>query len=274
MFLQGGQGMSSTALKLLALILMLMDHIEEFIPGAPVWLSWIGRISAPLFIFCACIGFRYTHDRKKHLKDIYLMGVLMGAMDYVLNYMIPNPVKSGVSNNIFVTILVIGICCYIIEEFIKKEYKQAFKHLAIFVAVNVLCVWLINLGYDDMLPVVFTKSPSWFLFIGSLLPNVIFVEGGIQVVLFGILLYFSQNSKVKTALVFLLYSGFCFYSAASNGMDFNNLFIMNYEWMSIMALPFVLFYNNKKGHGYKHLFYAFYPAHIWLLFILSNVLFH
>jgi uncharacterized protein involved in cysteine biosynthesis len=48
--------MSSTVLKLIALILMLIDHVAEFIPGIPVWFHWLGRISAPLFMFCMIWG--------------------------------------------------------------------------------------------------------------------------------------------------------------------------------------------------------------------------
>ena len=48
--------MSSTALKFLALGLMLIDHIYEFFPGMPVILTILGRISAPLFFFLHGLG--------------------------------------------------------------------------------------------------------------------------------------------------------------------------------------------------------------------------
>lgn len=44
--------MTSTSLKVIALILMLLDHIGQFIPGTPLWLHWLGRLSAPVFMFC------------------------------------------------------------------------------------------------------------------------------------------------------------------------------------------------------------------------------
>jgi len=37
--------MTSTTVNFLALILMLIDHIGEFIPGTPIWLRWIGIIT-------------------------------------------------------------------------------------------------------------------------------------------------------------------------------------------------------------------------------------
>ena len=39
--------MSSFGLKILALILMVIDHIAQFLPGMPIWMHWIGRLAAP-----------------------------------------------------------------------------------------------------------------------------------------------------------------------------------------------------------------------------------
>ncbi|MBD5521310.1 MAG: hypothetical protein HDR03_08845 [Lachnospiraceae bacterium] len=44
--------MSITALKTLSLILMTIDHIGAFIPEMPIAFRWIGRLSAPVFLFC------------------------------------------------------------------------------------------------------------------------------------------------------------------------------------------------------------------------------
>lgn len=39
--------MSSFGLKILALVLMVIDHMAEFLPGIPVWMHWLGRLAAP-----------------------------------------------------------------------------------------------------------------------------------------------------------------------------------------------------------------------------------
>lgn len=64
--------MSSFGLKVFALILMIIDHAAEFLPGMPVWMRWIGRLAAPIFIFCSVWSFTYTRDR----KNIYLDSIL------------------------------------------------------------------------------------------------------------------------------------------------------------------------------------------------------
>ena len=35
--------MSSFGLKMFALVLMLIDHLAQFLPGMPIWMHWIGR---------------------------------------------------------------------------------------------------------------------------------------------------------------------------------------------------------------------------------------
>ncbi len=48
------------------------------------------------------------------------------------------------------------------------------------------------------------------------------------------------------------------------------LLIPNIQWMQLFALPFILMYNGQRGPNIKKFFYIFYPAHIWLLFLLSQ----
>lgn len=63
------RGLDGTVLKTIALVLMVMDHIHyffEFTGLVPEWFSMLGRLSAPLFLFCAVEGFAHTHDRKRY----------------------------------------------------------------------------------------------------------------------------------------------------------------------------------------------------------------
>ena len=56
-------GLSDTTLKVLALVLMVMDHIHYFFGFTgliPEWFSMLGRLSAPLFLFCTVEGFAHT----------------------------------------------------------------------------------------------------------------------------------------------------------------------------------------------------------------------
>ena len=49
----------------------------------------------------------------------------------------------------------------------------------------------------------------------------------------------------------------------------SQLFTRYYEIYGILAAPLMLCYNGQRGGGHKRLFYAFYPAHIYILYALS-----
>ena len=81
------EGLSETALKAIALGLMVLDHIHYFFlfTGAvPDWFSMLGRLSAPLFLFCAAEGFAHTHDRRAYLGRLWAMGAGMGLVQFLL----------------------------------------------------------------------------------------------------------------------------------------------------------------------------------------------
>ena len=57
------RGLSSTGLKWIALGLMVLDHIHymfAYTGLVPEWFSMLGRLSAPLFLFCLAEGFAHT----------------------------------------------------------------------------------------------------------------------------------------------------------------------------------------------------------------------
>lgn len=79
------QGITQNGLKLLALSLMLLDHIHYFFgfTGAiPLIFTWLGRLSAPLFLFCLVEGWAHTHSKKRYFLRIWLLGAAMGAVQY------------------------------------------------------------------------------------------------------------------------------------------------------------------------------------------------
>ena len=61
------QILDGTALKIIAMISMVLDHVGDmFFPGV-MWLRMVGRLSMPVFSFCIAEGFAHTRDREKYL---------------------------------------------------------------------------------------------------------------------------------------------------------------------------------------------------------------
>ena len=80
-------GLTGTALKTIALVLMVMDHIHyffEFTGVVPEWFSMLARLSAPLFLFCTVEGFAHTHDRRRYFLRIWAIGTAMGTVEFFM----------------------------------------------------------------------------------------------------------------------------------------------------------------------------------------------
>lgn len=257
--------MTTTGLKLLALGLMFCDHIFEFINGTPIWLTWLGRLSAPLFLFCMVWGLHYTHDRMRYLKGLYLWGVGMGAGDAALGLLVPGA-KTAPTNNIFVTFLLVGMIVTIAEGFrLGGNRAQAKKLLLLLILAQVVSFVLV--------PLIVWGVPQWenaYVLPAALLPSVLFCEGGPLWVVLGVAIYYTKEKKMWLTACYLAFS-LLWIVMAGAPVTPDTLLYENYQWMMAGALPLLLCYNGKKGKGLKRLFYVFYPAHIFLLCWLGSV---
>ena len=58
------QLLDGTALKIIAMISMVIDHLGDMFFGGALWMRMIGRIAMPIFAFCIAEGYSHTSDRK------------------------------------------------------------------------------------------------------------------------------------------------------------------------------------------------------------------
>ncbi len=266
--------MSVAGLKWTALILMVIDHLGEFFPQSiPLWFRWLGRLSAPLFLFCLAKGLEKTRSRKKYLKRLWIGSAVMGTGNFLLMLSFPAaPVK--ISNNIFSTMVLIATCIWIIESFRDNSMREdRLKNpkgaLIIFAAAQVISFIVCGAAMQFGI--------SLENLICGFLPNFFYCEGGIGVVLLGLILYYWGKEPKKLCLSYGIYSGLEFLSSFLLAVQFQiygAIFQYFYQWMMIFSLPFMLSYNGQKGKGGKavsRFFYIFYPLHIWLFFLLSAV---
>ena len=70
-------------LKLLAMALMLCDHLwATVVPGA-MWLTNLGRLAFPIFAFMIAEGCKYTHSRRRYFGNIFALAVLCQIVYYL-----------------------------------------------------------------------------------------------------------------------------------------------------------------------------------------------
>ncbi len=264
--------MSSFALKLTALVFMLLDHIYEFFGSTgmiPIWFTWLGRLSAPIFCFCMAQGIFYTYNRKAYLLRMYLFSAAMYAGNWILSILLPDGSGGIIPNNILASLLLGAAVIVCMEEMAKDRQKGQ-------------TVWMYFIGIElasffvgDALSRAGQTTAAQLL--QMLIPTPLTVEGGVFFVLLGPLFYYFRLSKKKTALMYLVFSlGLCLSSSVAwyaLGVPFWDAFFgVYYQWMMVFALPFLWFYNGKKGrYSLKYLFYLFYPLHIWILYVAARL---
>ena len=73
--------MTAFALKTIALIAMLTDHLTIVFPGTfPFWFRGIGRLAWPIFAFFLAEGFRHTKAPGKFLMRLFVFAIPQGYM--------------------------------------------------------------------------------------------------------------------------------------------------------------------------------------------------
>ena len=262
--------LNATNLKIIALILMILDHIHEmfYYVGAPLWLTKVGRVVFPIFLFLAADSFYYTSNKYKYIRRLFIASVLMSAGNILFTKFLPND-EIVLMNNAFSTFFVSALLMLIwdkVREFAEtKDFKSILKAAGILILIIVMTLPYMSiflLGNTSL----FENNPDLMkilLNIGILIPNILSAEGGIVMVLMGLFFYIFREKRINQYIGYALLSGYIFYTAPQG-----------VQWYMIFALPFMMFYNGKKGSGHKWLFYIVYPLHIYLMYVISTLIFN
>lgn len=280
--MQSRLGFTSFQLKVIALILMTFDHIHYFmstVQHMPMWLTVLGRMSAPLFIFVMAQGFYYTRSRQKYLLRLYIASVLMGLGNFVMNQYFPLPGTALVINNIFATLFLCGIYIWAIEFIVdgmkQKSGKTFGGGLLLFLLPVIVTVLILALTGSALNGQGVIAPGTLMLLRGLMLlaPSPFFVEGSVVWIGLGVGMYFLRNHKVGLSVFYAGVSLFFLLNAGlSVGFTMQNLFTQNPQWFMIAALPFMLLYNGQRGRSMKYFFYLYYPLHVYALTFLARAL--
>ncbi|KAJ52412.1 hypothetical protein BD780_001153 [Clostridium tetanomorphum] len=270
------KGFTGFQIKLLALIFMVFDHIHyffEFTGKVPVIFSWIGRLAGGLFLFMMIEGYTHTSNKKKYFLRIYLISIGMGVVRFLLET-IPQLRRGDgfyAMNGILSTFVILMVMFMGIDYFREKKiFKGLLFFMAPFVIPYIIGPFLAYILTDSL------RIYANILFY-TVLPVPSIVEGGIYVIISGLILYiFYKNRKVQITafglfqFLWMTILPILFIKPITLKLMFTDY----YEWMSVFAVIFMFLYNGEKGKSMKKLFYIFYPAHIYILYGLSILLYN
>lgn len=267
------RGLSSTGLKWIALVLMVLDHIHYFFAytgRVPEWFSMAGRLAAPLFLFCLVEGFSHTHDRRRYFMKVYAIHLLMsGLLLLMLCGLLPiRPDGFYPMNGMMTSFAILMVVFQGIDWLGEKRWGPGLAAVVLPLAWPILAGLLMRGVPALQMPLLalgYTLLPMW-----NSNP-----DASISVIATGVLLYaFRRNRRVQAGAFvagtmvfsFLLPLLLLFQSPE---FHWTMMFTTAYEWYGALAVALMLCYNGERGRGPKAFFYAFYPAHVYILYALS-----
>ena len=269
-------GLSGTALKTIALVLMVLDHIHyffEFTGLMPEWFSMLARLSAPLFLFCTVEGFAHTHDRKRYFLRIWAIAAAMGTVEFFMIY--ARALRRGdgfyPSNAIFQQFMVLCIIWQGIDWLRQRRFVRGLAAVLLPLAWPFLVVVLLRVIPQISQSPIASNILAWVITAPLPLWTAI-TDGGWYYFFGGIALYALYNHKrlrlaVWATFTFLTEFVLVWLQARSfPDFAFSQMFTTYYEWFAVAAVVPMVLYNGRRGSGHKQLFYWFYPAHVYLLY--------
>ena len=266
-------GLTETGLKWIALGTMVLDHIHYFFGFTgviPEWFSMVGRLGAPLFLFCLVEGFTHTHSRKGYFAKVYLISAAMSGLLFFMAYggILVRPDGFYPTNGMMTTFVILMVIWQGLDWLGEEKLLRGLAAVILPLAWPFLASWVAMQlpGLTNPLGFIcYSFLPMWGITGDSSWP----------VLVMGLILYlFRKNRKIQVAafcVYYLLYGVVYMGWMASFLPDFTwtQLFTEYYEIYGILAAPLMLWYNGRRGGGHKMLFYIFYPAHVYLLYALS-----
>ena len=272
-------GLDGTQLKTIALALMVLDHIHyffEFTGCIPTVFSMLGRLSAPLFLFCTVEGFAHTHDRRRYFIRIWGIGTAMAALEFFMIYAKAFRRGDGFYplNAIFQDLMLLCIIWQGIDWLREKKFAKGIAAIA-----AVLCWPFVMVAFLSAFPQI--QQMPWastvvaFVITSPLPLWTSITDGGWGYLVSGVLLYLLRNHRKAQVAVWALNSFLWDFVLVylqlrgQPGFELSQMFTTYYEWFGVAAAVLMLAYNGMRGSGHKQLFYWFYPAHVYLLYGVS-----
>ena len=218
--------------KLLLAFLMVLDHIDFFVPESWSIVSGIAsRCVAVGFAYLATEGFMRTKDVKKYLIRLYGFAIFMLVGNYILNGIFAD--RDVVIRNSIIMELAIGV-----------SVLYAFRDIK-------------NIAIK-------------FIVVAALFYVSLHFEGGLFVPGLMLINYMNWDNELRRNIIYFGISLFLFLSLIPFVKKFNDFSILlKYNnYLFIITIPILKLYNGKVGLNNvfsKYFFYVFYPLHLWLI---------
>lgn len=232
--------LSSAMLHILAMALMLMDHLWATMLPMQEWLTCAGRLAFPIFAFLIVEGYFHTRNFKRYIQRLTIFALLS---EIPFNLMYSGVVCYPFHQNVIWTFL-LGLLGIAIMEHVRKKDK----------------------------PLLFLLTAAAVVILGYILGTLSMVDYYGMGVLTVFVFYFFRNWRWRCLLgqIIALYwinvelLGGQFYPISVLGMDLK----FYQQSLALLALIPIWLYRGRQGYhskGFQYFCYVFYPGHMLLL---------
>ena len=236
---------SAAVLHILAMVLMLMDHLWATLLPAQDWLTCAGRVAFPIFAFMSVEGYFHTHNFKKYAQRMLLFAVLS---EIPFDLMYGGTWLYPVHQNVIWTLLMGLLGIHLMETVRKKQKLWVYVLVSAGVVaaggiLGTLCmVDYYGVGVLTVFIFYFFRGRKWWCLLGQLLA-----------------LYW-VNVQMLGGLM---------YPIQLFGMEFE----LCQQGLALLALLPIWLYRGRQGYHskpFQYACYAFYPVHMLILVLVQN----
>lgn len=234
-------------LKLVAMIAMLCDHAGKMLfPQYPV-MRIIGRLAFPIYAYCIAVGCVYTKNPLKYLQRIVLLALISQPIYAVA--------LSHTSQSMYTFSFAEKPIQAVINFYVQSWIRT--PNILLTLALGVMLIWTIR---ERKL----ILTAAMCLFIWLIQGKVNYGWRGIALMLLFYVFCRHWWLSLPCVLAFMLWWGMSTGGYTTFGVSYGM------QTFAIFALP-LIYINTKFGIRLpKWLFYAFYPAHLALIFVLDR----
>lgn len=244
--------LNGNGIKLLAAVLMVIDHIGMFFFPGLIWLRCIGRLSLPLFAYMISEGCKYTKNKVRHALLLFCVALVCQVVYFIAD--------GSLQMSILVTFLLSTLIIYAMQ-FLKRCLLFGEKvYKTVLAALLFLCSVFLTYAINSINSIGGISFSIEYGFWGCMLPvfaSVFDFRGLPADRLAKLDNHFARMSCFAVGLFILCLTHYLFR---------NNVV----QWFSLLALIPLALYNGKNGKlKLKYFFYIFYPAHLALFYIIA-----
>lgn len=128
--------MTSSALKITAIVTMLIDHTGMILFPRYMFLRYIGRLAFPIFCFLISEGFTHTSDKRKYMLRLVLFAVVS---EIPYNLAVSGSLLFAGKQNVFFTLSLGLSAVWIIEKAGRRYIISVIASLLLCLAARYGC---------------------------------------------------------------------------------------------------------------------------------------